>query len=386
MNRLRFVSILLMFAVLLSARVSLHAADMPVVFAIDASLSADALKTADAAIMSIAMQISSDSEISLIVFDNVVQQMVPLRLAGSAQIAAFEKTLGSLKNSETGNLAAGFERALDEVSDRSSAHLVVFARAAIDAANAEKQLSYRQWIKELLLPSAAEKGISITLISPETGADAAIVAELLSQPANNSLLLKADSGLASQVLGLISATGTAEEALSDATQTSDNTATGTSQLPEPPPAADTPLDKVEEPVATPPPVPDKVVNSTSAQSQAAGSWVRYIWYAAIALLAVLVAGLLLSQLRNRASKRKKPIDAAVAESAYLPLQATRQRPFRSHDSPTAAHGDASPRTVVLSDIDDDIDAALDQTGTRKVAVDEPEQSVDITKQRGRPLD
>ena len=47
--------------------------------------------------------------------------MVPLGLAGSVQIAAFEKTLGSLKNSETGNLAAGFERALDEVSDRSSA-------------------------------------------------------------------------------------------------------------------------------------------------------------------------------------------------------------------------------------------------------------------------
>ena len=63
MNRLRFVSILLMFAVLLSARVSLRAADMPVVFAIDASLPADALKTADAAIMSIAMQVSSDSEI-----------------------------------------------------------------------------------------------------------------------------------------------------------------------------------------------------------------------------------------------------------------------------------------------------------------------------------
>ena len=211
------------------------------------------------------------------------------------------------------------------------------------------------------------------------------MADLLSQPANNNLLLKADTGLASQVLGLISATGTAD-ALADATQPPDNTATGTSQPPEPPPAADNPADKVAEPAAAPPSVPAEVVNSPSAQPQAAGSWVRYIWYAAIALLAVLVAGLLLSQLRNRASKRKKPNDVAVAESAYLPLQATRQRPFRSHDSPTAAHGDASPRTVVLSDIDDDIDAALDQTGTRKVAIDEPEQSVDVTKQRGRPLD
>lgn len=383
MNRLRFVSVLLMFAVLLSARASLRAADMPVVFAIDASLSADALKIADAAIMSIATQISSDNEISLIVFDNVVQRVVPLQLAASVQIAAFEKTLGSLKNSETASLAAGFERALDEVSDRSSAHLVVFARAAIDAANAEKQSNYRKWITELLLPGAAETGISITLISPETGADAAIMAELLNQPANNNLLLKADTGLASQVLGLISATGTAE-ALADAAQTPDNTTTGTSQPLKPPPAADTLPDKVAEPTAAPPPAPAEVVNSPSAQ--AAGPWVRYIWYAAIALLAVLVAGLLLSQLRNRASKRKKPDDVAVAESAYLPLQATRQRPFRSHDSPTAAHGDASPRTVVLSDIDDDIDAALDQTGTRKVAVDEPEQSVDVTKQRDRPLD
>lgn len=381
MNRLRFVLILLMFAVLLSARVSLRAADMPVVFAIDASLPADALKTADAAIMSIAMQISSDSEISLIVFDDVVQQMVPLRLAGSVQFAAFEKTLGSLKNSATANLAAGFERALDEVSDRSGAHLVVFARAAIDAADADKKSKYRQWIKGLLLPGAAEKGISITLVSPETGADAAIVADLLSQPANNNLLLKADTGLASQVLGLISVTGPGET-LADATQTPDNTATGTSQ----PPVADNLPDKVAEPVAAPPPAPAEVVNSPSAQPQAGGSWVRYIWYAAIALLAVLVAGLLLSQLRNRASKRKKQDDVAVAESAYLPLQATRQRPFRSHDSPTAAHGDASPRSVVMSDIDDDIDAALDQTGTRKVAVDEPEQSVDVTKQRDRPLD
>ncbi|MEE9320356.1 MAG: hypothetical protein V3U76_07925 [Granulosicoccus sp.] len=377
MNRLRFISTLLMFAVMLLAGASLRAADRPVIFALDASLPTDALKTADAAIMSIAMQVPSDSEISLIVFDNVVQQVVPLQLAAGAQFAAFEKALGRLKHAETGNLAAGIERALDEVSERSGAHLIVFARGVTDAENTEKQLSYRQWIKELLLPSAAEKGIAITLISPETGADAELVAELLNQPANNSLLLQADAGLANQVLGLLSATGAAE-ILADAAQTPGDLAAGTGQ----PEFTATPPDRVAEPVALSP--ASDVVAAPSEKRQAARSRVHYIWYAAIALLTMLVPGLLLSQWRKRASNNDHPADKAVSESAYLPLQTTRQGPFRSHDSTTVAHDNARPRSAVLSDTEGKFDDSLDQTDTQKKAIDKTEQLEVVTKQRDRP--
>jgi hypothetical protein len=102
------------------------------------------------------------------------------------------------------------------------------------------------------------------------------------------------------------------------------------------------------------------------------------------LLAVLVPGLLLLHWRKRAGNHHQPADKAVSESAYLPLQATRQRPFRSPDSTTVVHGDSRPRTTVLSDTYDEIDTALDQTDTQKQTIDKTEQSEAVTKQRRRP--
>jgi len=441
MSRIRSVFLLSATLGVLLCCTLARAASAPVVIALDASLPADALQAADAAITAIANQVPSDAELSLIVFDDVVQQVVPLQRVGAAQFAEIQSTLSSVKSTASSNLAAGFERGLDELKEQPRAQLVVFARAIVQATDADRQTRYRQWIKELLLPDAAERGIAITLVAPEAGADASLLADILGQPANNSLVLDSDGGLASRVMNILAAndsttvatapqstTNNAEQTPSAITSTESTELAELTELTEESVAVDAGNQlAANSSNATGTATSAEASATTNAQTSVnapprAESKLRYVWYATITLLALLVLGLLVSLFRNRSAGKKIARDDNTRPSAYLPLQATQRRTYGGAASATAADASGAvassavapavdapaatvPRTVVMTN-DTDVGGVTDQFADFDPAeantvlaedtnepdkfdnfdeIDELDELADITKQR-RPLD
>ena len=411
---LRLLRIFSVTIVLLTASLSVHAEPVPLVFVLDASLSEADLQTADKTIMDISRGIADGTIISLIVFDDVVQRVVPLQRVGAGHLADFENTLAGIKSSVSSNLAAGFERGLDELNDQPAASLLVFARAAIDGADEERKVRYRKWLVQLLLPDANDRSVAITLVAPEAGADAGILAEVLSYSGNSSLVLSADSGLTAQLLELIeprsasietaaadeltsaptdaaavsvpstgtelanapasdttSATSSSTTLASDSnsatasstTLTSDSTASSSTALTSDSTAASDPTTAATTGLTTGASVGSNAnPEADLSAGNGPGSLVRYAWYGAMLLLLIMIGVMIVSALRSRKAQKTQAKLPAVEvgtgnTSSYLPLNASRSRHFGTGIAPakatTAVAGVAAAgaQTVATADTD-----------------------------------
>jgi|GEM_PF-4735221 len=179
---------------------NVRAAGYPVVIAVDATLGADDRAAVDASIRAIATALARDRELGLVVFGRVVLRVAPLGPLDAAQLDEIDATLNAPDDAADASLATGLERAIDELGEREGGQVVMFARARLGSPDTPEGARFGEWYRELLLPVAAERGIAITLVSPDVDADAAVRADLLSLSGNASLSLEASADMERSVL------------------------------------------------------------------------------------------------------------------------------------------------------------------------------------------
>ena len=174
---------------------SATAADTPpLVVAVDVTLEPRERASASATVTELVGALPPDAEIGLVVFDDVVRDVVPLAAASADQLDAFDAALGADARDVRGNVAVGLERGLDELGERAGAHLMLFARAQVSGEDEESRERFAAWYRELLLPDAAARGIAVTLVAPPSGADATLLSDIGEHSGNAVVTLDADAG------------------------------------------------------------------------------------------------------------------------------------------------------------------------------------------------
>ncbi|MGD8956261.1 MAG: vWA domain-containing protein, partial [Chromatiaceae bacterium] len=120
--------------------------------------------------------LAPDARVGLMAFDDLATPLVPLtRLAdgGGKQIVDATETLGFAAGHA--NLAAGLERAIYELTQKSGADarrvILLQQSAPITVGDPEKERAFRRWAVEVLASKAADAGIELWVISLGRGAD-----------------------------------------------------------------------------------------------------------------------------------------------------------------------------------------------------------------------
>ena len=315
----------------------------PVVFLVDAALDQQAFDLSGEVLLEVSSRLPDDKLFSVIVYDEVIQAMMPLAAMDKSRLSAIMLTLENANPTPTSNLAAGFERALDAFKDRQTGHIVFFSTAKIDGQATEQRNQYLEWFEEILLPDSALKDFAISIVTnvdPDTS-------QLLQMTASYRHIeiypLAGDGKTSDALLAKLlnpAATTTATLTVPTTADSTSNSATTTTVKP-----IDSTVVQTESPT---PAIVDASSGEATTQSEpntpTPGStemtgWLqetinlRFAAFVAAGIVLMLLAGLVRKNLRLR---RAKPAEseqtAATARSAYLPLDETPSGRLTSYDS------------------------------------------------------
>jgi len=305
------------------------AADVSIVIALDASLSADQNVAAKFVIKKLIRRVSDPSAISLIVFDDVVQQVVPLERSPEGRFAAIEDVLDSSTASYSSSFAAGLERSLSELDGRGAAHLLIFATAALPSPGSEHEMQNREWVTKLLVPQATAQGIAITIITPEPDAYASIIDEGTSQPLHRTLTLGSDASLIDTLAARVEGVPPIPQVVSrDEEMDDENRVPLNDSLPYEVPSP--------EVVVTTSEVSSEIVDVEHAVDVADPiSGFRHYLYLVLAVLVVLLLfmiGLYVWFRRRRREAPPQPSSEMPTASTYLPWESTSRHRYRNRST------------------------------------------------------
>ena len=369
---------------------SLHSAPLPVVFAIDAALNPDDWRAATEVTLETSSQLSDETAFSIVIFDDVVQRVVPLGTMGTERLALIKQTLDATVSMPTSNLAAGLERAQDELKDLAAGHIVLFTTAEITTQTDDNRAQYLDWYANILLPDAAEKALTLTFITQAT-TDTSQLLKAAQSYQNTSTIRLIPADVATDRLIASLQINSEQTQPSMATQNSDTPEDSVAQLNDglvhqstaaTPDSAVPIVDNADNTQASPntsntsAPVADHRTDIPIKETTSNQLWDRqllyFIWYGCLVLaLLGLIAWLIWSIKKRKASQQSTAqSNTGQTGSAYLPLN---EMPSRRFDALADAIDDlepykewtAEPRTakqVNAEQLARQRQASLEQTG------------------------
>lgn len=178
----------IVFLVILLLGHTVRANTTPVVFAFDAALQGVDRNNAIQTLLETSSQLTDETPFSLIIFDDVIQHVTPLNTMGAERLALLQKALEEASIMNTSNLAAGLERAQDELQNQLGGNIVMLTSAQITTITDDERAQYIEWYNSVLLPDIAERNIRLTFVTPAGQNENPLLQTALNYQGNSALI------------------------------------------------------------------------------------------------------------------------------------------------------------------------------------------------------
>ena len=231
-------------------------------FAVDATLSADELSDTKQIIRAVAKNLAQGTTVSLVVFDRVYQNGVPMAAVDEKQLEQIDSVLDRVEYSETSNIATGIEKAFSDVDGLEQAQIILFGNAAITLEDTDKVEKFTQWLNLVLLPKMQAGDVTLTTVDIDRENDPAIE-EILKREEFAQLLSPAEAEQTAKKISMILPTDVVseEQVVLALKESLDTVAEGED-------TAETNSSQVKEPADQEPVVEDPVVQQNVAEEPA----------------------------------------------------------------------------------------------------------------------
>lgn len=264
--------------------------------------------------------VRSGGRLSVIGVEAVVTEMEPLSAYSQSEAKALlEQLMSDHPPSSSGNVAAGIERALSELLDKSGtgdqAAIIVVSSGRINSGNTASDQSYSRWLAEVLAEKAAKANIRIDWVADARYRDSSLIQSVV----------KTTGGTAFFVTSSASGKGTVEKiklpASLPATQEFKTDSNETDESDKREEMISQPLNTIPEALtladSRQDTVVDKEVAVLAVENPAPSVYgEKQLWIVLIILLLVLVAYIFISR-RKVSSQRPLNSDLTAAESVEL---------------------------------------------------------------------